>query len=278
MQGVRARLPAAAVERFFANHAERRLVPSESPFYRFQDIDLDESAIALLDRLDGTMRVRDLEGLCEAERRTLYGLIAIEMLELRSQPVQPAPPAPAVAGVEPGFVPIAKVKLQRVARPASRSDADEGVREELAGMAERFRGRDFFGILGVVETVTDEEVRKAYTDLAKRTHPDRFVGSSNAVRSLAEEVFGLISRAYDAIGDRDRRLTYLRDQRTQVRDASDLLWRHWRDGTAKPWCDGGRCRDRPAQPHPAHHGGASGAQLGRGAACVSGGGGGISCS
>jgi len=222
MDGVQLRLPTTAVDRAMIQWADRYPVPGESPFYRFQDIDLDDSAIALLDHLDGTMRVRDLEGLCEAERRTLYGLIAIEMLELRSEPAQPAPPAPVVAGVEPGFVPIAKVKLQRVARPEPRSDADEGVREELAAMAERFRGRDFFGVLGVVETVTDEEVRKAYTHLAKRTHPDRFVSSSNAVRSLAEEVFGLVSRAYDAIGDRDRRLTYLRDQRHQVRDAAEL--------------------------------------------------------
>jgi curved DNA-binding protein CbpA len=89
-------------------------------------------------------------------------------------------------------------------------------------MAEKLRGRDYFEILGVPNNAGPEEVRAAYVDLAKRTHPDRFTGSSEPVRQLAEEVFGLISRAHETLSDRTRRLQYIRDRGNQARDAEEL--------------------------------------------------------
>ena len=89
-------------------------------------------------------------------------------------------------------------------------------------MAEKLRGRDYFGILGVADTATEEEIRAAYVDLAKHTHPDRFSGASDPVRRLAEEVFGLIARAHETLADRTRRLEYLRDRDSQARDAVEL--------------------------------------------------------
>jgi len=89
-------------------------------------------------------------------------------------------------------------------------------------MAEKLRGRDYFGILGVPEDAGEEEIRAAYVDLAKRTHPDRFVGASEPVRHLAEEVFGFISRAHETLSDRNRRLAYIRDRGNQARDAEEL--------------------------------------------------------
>jgi curved DNA-binding protein CbpA len=84
------------------------------------------------------------------------------------------------------------------------------------------RGCDHFEILGVARNASDEEIRRAYTDLAKRTHPDRFSGSSAVVTRLAEEVFGLVSRAYEVIGERTSRLEHLRSEASRVRDQAEL--------------------------------------------------------
>ena len=51
-------------------------------------------------------------------------------------------------------------------------------------------------------------MRRAYVDLAKRTHPDRFSGHGEAVKKLAEEVFGLVSRAHENLLDRRSREAY----------------------------------------------------------------------
>jgi tetratricopeptide (TPR) repeat protein len=69
-------------------------------------------------------------------------------------------------------------------------------------------GRNFFEVLGVSTDCRDDDVRGVYVDLAKRTHPDRFSGYSDAVKRLAEEIFGLVSQAHEHLADRRSREAY----------------------------------------------------------------------
>jgi tetratricopeptide (TPR) repeat protein len=102
------------------------------------------------------------------------------------------------------------------------SPEEDALRAELASMAERLRGKDFFAVLGVGRSATDDEIRDAYFALAKRTHPDRFSGASEALRRAAEELFSLVSRAYETLGHRDRRNQYLRVEMTRERDRAEI--------------------------------------------------------
>ena len=196
--GVRARMPSAAVDRYLAERADHLVVPGESPFYQFQDVDLSAAERALLDRLDGTNTLGTLARGGEALRRALFALVVLELVELR-----------AAGSAAP---------LRAETQPPRRADASEapargdaaGLRAELAELAERMRGLDAFGVLGVQRVADDEEIRAAYATLAKRTHPDCFVTSSDAVHRMAEEVFGQISAAYEAISDTTSRLLYMR--------------------------------------------------------------------
>ena len=58
---------------------------------------------------------------------------------------------------------------------------------------------DYYSILGVSETATQDEIKKTYRKLAKENHPDK--GGD-------EETFKKISLAYDTIGDEDKRQRY----------------------------------------------------------------------
>jgi curved DNA-binding protein CbpA len=52
-------------------------------------------------------------------------------------------------------------------------------------------------VLGVDRTATDDEIKKAYRELAKKYHPDNYADSPLA--DLAEEKMKEINEAYDAI-------------------------------------------------------------------------------
>jgi len=74
---------------------------------------------------------------------------------------------------------------------------------ELAGM----RGLNPFQLLDVGYDATDQDVRAAFAELSKKTHPDRFAQyESEPARALAAEMFVLVREAYAKIGDRSSRL------------------------------------------------------------------------
>ena len=232
MDGVSFRLPMEEIDGFLRERADRYPARGESPFYRFQEINLDTAEAELLAGLDGTAQLGELLSRNEMTQRSLYGLITLELVELLRTPVplrqRPAatPRSERPAATPPSRRPAARPGPQRSAAPAPQAEnqdrAEEGLRVELTEMSEKLRGRDYFGILGVSKNAGEEEIRRAYVELAKRTHPDRFSGASAPVRHLAEEIFGLVSQAHETLSDRDRRLDYIRDRSNQARDAQEL--------------------------------------------------------
>jgi tetratricopeptide (TPR) repeat protein len=224
MNGVRSRLRMEDVDGFLRERAVRYPARGEGPFYRFQDISLDVCEEELLNGLDGTVQLGDLLTRDQATLRTLYGLITLELIELRGTPSRSrTAPRQRAAAAQPSQRPLPRKRARRSAASEPQGEsADDGLRVELTEMAENLRGRDYFEILGVPNNARAEEIRQAYVDLAKRTHPDRFSGAAGPVRHLAEEIFGLISSAHETLSDRDRRLEYIRERGNRARDEQDL--------------------------------------------------------
>ena len=54
-----------------------------------------------------------------------------------------------------------------------------------------------YEVLGVPETASDEEIRKAYRELVKKYHPDQY--RDNPLESLAQEKLKEVNEAYDMI-------------------------------------------------------------------------------
>src|SRR5687767_670436 len=64
---------------------------------------------------------------------------------------------------------------------------------------------DYFEVLEVARTASDDEIKSAYRKLAMRWHPDRNSGSKES-----EERFKAITEAYDVLRDPQKRAAYER--------------------------------------------------------------------
>ncbi len=63
--------------------------------------------------------------------------------------------------------------------------------------------RDYYEVLGVSKTASDDEIKKAYRGLAKKYHPDMNPGDKEA-----EAKFKEANEAYDVLSDKEKRQKY----------------------------------------------------------------------
>ncbi len=66
---------------------------------------------------------------------------------------------------------------------------------------------DPYSLLGVSRTASEADIKKAYRKLAKELHPD-----ANQDNPKASERFSEITRAYDVVGDKDKRAKFDRGE------------------------------------------------------------------
>ena len=105
-------------------------------------------------------------------------------------------------------------------------------------------------VLGVSLTATDTEIRNAFRTLAKQYHPDR-----NPDDAVSEEKFKEISRAFDILGDSERRRKYDNGEIDAEGKPADPFARQWggREGAAarakaRSSAAFGQARRRPGGP------------------------------
>ena len=81
--------------------------------------------------------------------------------------------------------------------------------------------KDYYGILGVSKTATEDQIKKTFRKLALKYHPDRNPGDK-----VAEEKFKGISEAYEVLSDPEKRQKY------------DQFGQYWQQADQSNWSGG----------------------------------------
>lgn len=79
--------------------------------------------------------------------------------------------------------------------------------EECKQDEKKAKKKDYYKILEIKNTATQEEIKKAYRKLAPKYHPDKNNESPEA-RKNAEKIFRDVSEAYQVLSDPNKRQMY----------------------------------------------------------------------
>eukprot|EP00271_Cylindrocystis_brebissonii_P016320 TRINITY_DN39733_c0_g1_i1.p1 TRINITY_DN39733_c0_g1~~TRINITY_DN39733_c0_g1_i1.p1 ORF type:complete len:296 (+),score=55.88 TRINITY_DN39733_c0_g1_i1:206-1093(+) len=84
------------------------------------------------------------------------------------------------------------------------SSSGSGASAESIAVVERIRrcGTDFYQVLEVTKTSTDDEIKKAYRKLSLKVHPDKNTAPG------ADEAFKAVNRAFQCLSDKDLRANF----------------------------------------------------------------------
>lgn len=81
--------------------------------------------------------------------------------------------------------------------------------EEIIELREKLPLMSFYEILNVSRDSSEEQIKKAYFQLARKFHPDRFDRETlQKYKGQIEEIFGHVTKAYKVLSDRERRKAY----------------------------------------------------------------------
>lgn len=105
-----------------------------------------------------------------------------------------------------------RMAAKTVEEPPAPAAAPDNINDFL----ERLRTAEtYYKLFGVETSVSPEQLKSIYYDLAKRYHPDRFRRTEPALVSRIEAAFARLTQAYDTLRDDSLRANY--DRKLQAR-------------------------------------------------------------
>jgi curved DNA-binding protein CbpA len=185
------------IRRMQPNPVLKAFLAKQTPFMKRKSfaylLTVDEKDI--LDRITGTdtseTLLRSLTSPPDFFWKSLYLFYCLDLVDLKQEAkTQAARGAPA---------------------GAPRADAS-GIPVEVSevlSFRETMSQKNFYQLLDVPRTASDEDIKKAYFQMARRFHPDRFDRKTSAqYRGQIDEVFDAITNAYRVLSNKEKRTAY----------------------------------------------------------------------
>lgn len=171
---------------------------SPDPLNLFQSIASDEKDKEILFYMDGKTSLKDilkLSSLREIETlKTIYAFLSARIIEV-VEGRRSSDDIADITGREIFKGPEIKKSREVIAR--------------IEDIYSRYKSIGYYGILGLRENATQDEIKAAYYKVAKEFHPDRhFYLESNELKAKLNKIFSFITEAYTTLFDPERRIDY----------------------------------------------------------------------
>ncbi len=167
---------------------------SKNPLNLFQDIRFSAFDRTVISCVDGKRSIRDIIRLSASSGRINPLKVICALLEARFLKISEKHESPSGIDAEE----ILESQRAKANTP----------RDEIEYLFSRYADLDYYTILGVSSTATEEEIKKAYYGAAKRYHPDRNLQLQEDVKSQLTEIFTYITNAYLTLTNDQRRRDY----------------------------------------------------------------------
>lgn len=127
-------------------------------------------------------------------------------------------PDPALRSKTSGPLPVEPADLSEAV------DLDPQRKQEILELDQRCAGDDYFHMLGLAPGVATLEVKKAYYELSKRFHPDRYFGKNlGSYKARVDRIFRKLTEAQAVLSDAQRRQAYLAQRPEMAASAEPTL-------------------------------------------------------
>ena len=181
----------------------------------------------VLSRVDGVVSLEEIVSICplaeEDTLRCLYGLLASGFLEMgqKTREVTPSPERrtpievfhharPPAAASRPE-VPAPKVKEPEL------SPEERFVKDDIEAKCASLTGGTYYDWLEVKKTASQKEIKKAFSRMIKKYHPDRHRTPALAgVANKLETIVTKVTQAHENLSDPQRRNRYDNSLRTEA--------------------------------------------------------------
>lgn len=82
--------------------------------------------------------------------------------------------------------------------------------DRLRNLLKSFENQDAFEKLGLTNSASDQEIKKAYQEFSYTLHPDKLVDAAEEVKQLSTKVYEQIQDAYGSLKTPEKRQSYLK--------------------------------------------------------------------
>lgn len=180
---------------------------SPDPLNLFQDIKLSRRDREIISSVDGKTSIRNITELLPYKKvdslKIIYALLESRILEIKKE----------------GDIPHGITHEEFFEKT---KDSPDELIDKIRHMYSKYKNLGYYGVLGVKEWATDEEIRKAYYKVAKEFHPDVHFSLPKDMKEHLIEIFTYITNAYLILTDPLKRKEYDRClQQAQAPDAKN---------------------------------------------------------